>query len=348
MGILAIALTLQAAGQVFDMGTGADRLVVLEAESGTAVNSAADTWTLVNAGTTPAAPTTPSSFGGTGAMVCLANNGGGNDNATTFVNGPRLNFRVLFRQAGTYYVWVRGRGYDTAPSDLIGENDSCHVGLNGVAAPAGFRLGGYNAVDWDWSRNREGGTASITAPSVGVHTFTLYMREDGFMVDRILITANAAYAGVTQGGNMNGPAASGQIADQTPAQATPPAVIGGSFRFDVSWAQVANADTYILERARGGGDFLPVFTGPGLTYGEENFDTANDYCFRVRGVDTVFGNGPLSPATCARAQLPPPRTAGHEEGLLDENCACGSTVRHASAWAGAVGLLLFLAALRRR
>ena len=51
------------------------------------------------------------------------------------------------------------------------------------------------------------GTAVL---GVGVHTFSVYMREDGFMVDRVLITANANYAGVTQGGNMAGPAASGQ------------------------------------------------------------------------------------------------------------------------------------------
>src|SRR5688572_23068653 len=164
MGILALVLALQDPGNVFNMGTTADRLVVLEAESGTPVNSAGETWTLVNAGTTPAAPTTPSSFVGTGAMVCLANNGGGNDNATGFVNGPRLDFRVLFRQAGTYYVWIRGRAYDdtaATPTQPPGNNDSCHVALDGVASAAGFRVSGYAATDWDWSRTREGGNITI-------------------------------------------------------------------------------------------------------------------------------------------------------------------------------------------
>jgi hypothetical protein len=347
MGILATALLLQAAGQVFDMGTTADRLVVLEAESGTAVNSATDTWTLVNAGTTPAAPVTTNSFVGTGAMVCLANDGGFNDSSTAFVNGPRLSFRCLFRQAGTYYIWVRGRGYDTPPNDLIGENDSSHVGLNGVAAPSGYRVSGFNATQWQWSRTREGGNASVAVPTVGVHTFHVYMREDGFMVDRVLITANSAYAGVTQGGTMNGPAASAQIPDQTPAAASAPAVVGGSFRVDVSWAPVTNADTYVLERSINNGAFAQVFSGAGLTYVEQTFDTTSDYCYRVRGVDNVFGSGPVSPTICSKAMLPPPRTKDHDEGFVDQNCACGSTVLRVPAAAWLLGLLL-LGAVRRR
>lgn len=351
MGFLTLVLTLQAMGQVFDQGTTADRLTVLEAESGTPTNVGTDAWQLVHATTTPPAPTTPQSFVGTGAMSCLPNNGGGNnDNATGFVNGSRLAFRCLFRAAGTYYVWVRGRAFDDStatPAQAPGDNDSCHVGLNGVAAATGYQVTDFPATQWQWSRARNGGNASISVPTVGVHTFFVYMREDGFMVDRVLITANSGYTGVTQDGVMNGPAASAQIADQTPAAATAPVVVGGSFRIDVTWAAVTNAETYVLERSVNGGAWTEVFSGAGRAYSEENFNTTQDSCFRVRGVDGVFGNGPVSPAACGRASLPPPRVDGNEEGLLGENCACGSTVT-STPWAFAFLLPLLLTLRRRR
>lgn len=350
MGFLTLLLALQAAGQVFDMGTNADRLVVLEAESGTVFNANGKTWTVINATSVPPLPTANSSAVGT-AMACLPNDGtGGNDSATGFVNGPRLSFRCLFRQAGTYHVWVRGRAIDgstATPVQAPGNNDSCHVGLNGVPAVEGYRVVSFPATDWDWSRSRDPSpnTATLNVPTVGVHTFFVYMREDGFMIDRILITANNGYTGVTQGGNMNGPTASGQIADMTPAAATAPVLTPGSFSIGVSWAAVANADTYILERAEGAGAFVQIFSGTARTFNDPVFQTDRDFCYRVRGVDNVFGSGPVSPASCARAQLPPSRTADHSEGFFDENCACGST---ASGWPAAAWILVPLLLLFRR
>jgi hypothetical protein len=349
IGIFALTLSLQSAGQVFNQQTGGDRLVVVEAESaGTVFNAQSKTWTLLSTATTPAAPT---GYQGSGAMACLPNSGTGNSNATGYVNGPRLDFRILFRVTGTHYVWIRGRAPDdtaATPSQPIGNNDSCHIALNGAPIATGFEMSGWD-TNWEWSRNRNGGSASFNVPSVGVHTFSVYMREDGFQVDRVLITTNASYGGVTQGGTQAGPAASGQIADQTPAAASPPVVVGGSFRIDVSWAQITNADNYLLERAPGGTNtWTTVFNGPGLTFSDDPvYVTDSDFCYRVRGVDTVFGNGPVSTPSCGRAQLPPPRTAGdNDEGFIEDNCACGASAA-SPFWALGLPALLLLA-LRRR
>ncbi len=65
----------------------------------------------------------------------------------------------------------------------------------------------------------------------------------------------------------------------------------------------------------------------------------------------------LGAATPTAPPLPPPpppppptpRTAGHEEGFIDDNCACGSTIPGgASPWVAVLGGLLGLAVGRRR
>jgi len=56
---------------------------------------------------------------------------------TGFVaTSPRLDYRVIFRQTGRYYVWVRK--YSTG-----GLNDSCHVGLSGAATATSDRIDAF-------------------------------------------------------------------------------------------------------------------------------------------------------------------------------------------------------------
>ena len=46
---------------------------------------------------------------------------------------------------------------------------------------------------WSWIGDRRtGGRATITVPP-GTHTINLWMREDGFICDRILLTTDANY-----------------------------------------------------------------------------------------------------------------------------------------------------------
>ncbi|MFK7920565.1 MAG: PKD domain-containing protein [Bacteroidia bacterium] len=116
------------------------------------------------------------------------------------LNGPRLDYDILFDVPGQYYVYVRA-------SAASGSDDSFHAGLNGnsVTNQSGTGMG-VNGP-WDWSeRANNYEVVVINVPSTGKHTFNLWMREDGTQVDKIVIKAASA----TPSGN--GPAES-QIGD---------------------------------------------------------------------------------------------------------------------------------------
>lgn len=106
---------------------------------------------------------------------------------TGYVGGsPELKFRVNFVTTGTYYVWVRGLG----PS---GSDDSCHVGLDNTGPTSSDRMGNFSNA-WGWTRSTmDGPVSTLSVTSAGVHTISLYMREDGFRADKILLTTNNGY-----------------------------------------------------------------------------------------------------------------------------------------------------------
>lgn len=91
-------------------------------------------------------------------------------------SSPELRYRVRFDAPGTYRLWAR--------TYAVSNGNSFHAGLNGrlnaehVAAKVGR---------WTWT------PAAIAVPSAGVHTVTVWMREDGLSLDRLLLTAKTSY-----------------------------------------------------------------------------------------------------------------------------------------------------------
>jgi glucose/arabinose dehydrogenase len=162
-------------GGAFQQDPGADGLLVMEAESFHGnVAQGGHTWDAV----------TPSGASGS-ARVANPNSGVNNDTGYT-TNSPRLDYRVYFAKAGTHQVWVRGMGAG-------GSDDSCHVGLDGAATASSDRLSSFFTT-WTWSRDTmDGVAATINVAAPGLHTINLWMREDGFVVDKILLTTNSGY-----------------------------------------------------------------------------------------------------------------------------------------------------------
>lgn len=109
---------------------------------------------------------------------------------TAYVNAsPRLDYRVNFDRAGTFYVWVRGKA-----SGNLGAGDSLHVGLNGQAVSTADRISSFNGT-YRWSQNTmDGSPAVITVPSAGEHTVNVWMREDGFVFDKLVLTPLESFA----------------------------------------------------------------------------------------------------------------------------------------------------------
>jgi hypothetical protein len=327
----------QAAGNVFQQSS-TDGLVVLEAEkAGTNVPQGNHTWDPV---------TTPAGFVGTAAMQSNPNDQTGGGDAAYLTQSPRLDFQVLFVTTGTHYVWVRGRGLATPD---IGNNDSCHTGLNNTAITTSDRMSGFNATAWTWrNTTMDNVVASFNVPSVGVHTVNLWMREDGFIADRLLLTTNASYSGVTNGGTMNGPAESPEITVAIPGTPVLSAV-GETGLVTLSWGALANADSYtVLRSTVSGGPYATVATGvTGTGYADASVSTGGLYYYRIFGVNNIFGSGPQSNEAAAEA-ISNPRFNDHSEGTREGACGCG-----AAGPTGAAGLLgpaalLALRAGRRR
>jgi len=107
-------------------------------------------------------------------------------NPDSIATAPVLSFDVVFATAGTHYVWMRGRG-----PNVYG--DSVHVAINGVLTETGT-AGTFNTGDLHWAPWRTGGgIMTVTVPSPGLHTFDVYMREDGVIVDQFLLTTDPAF-----------------------------------------------------------------------------------------------------------------------------------------------------------
>jgi hypothetical protein len=129
--------------------------------------------------------TATAGFSGTGALVTTPNS-----NVTNDVNyvtaSPRLDFRVNFVKTGVHYVWVRGLG-------ATANDDSLHVGLDGAAVASADKLGNL-ATTYGWTKNTlDGVVATINVTTIGIHTVNVWMREDGTVVDKLLLTTNASY-----------------------------------------------------------------------------------------------------------------------------------------------------------
>ena len=101
-----------------------------------------------------------------------------------------LNYKVKFKTAGKYYVWVRA--YSTGTED-----NGVHVGLNGKWPNSGNKMqwcSGKNQWTWESKQRTDAqhcGVAQqiyLNIPSPGVHTISFSMREDGFEFDKFVLS----------------------------------------------------------------------------------------------------------------------------------------------------------------
>jgi len=110
-------------------------------------------------------------------------------NINDISQSPRADFQINVPAPGTYYVWVHGYAKD-------GGSDSLHVGLNGVLVDGGYQMARFtfdgSASSWS-NRNMSGTRVSFTVSEAGEHTLNLWMREDGLLVNKIVISQDAAY-----------------------------------------------------------------------------------------------------------------------------------------------------------
>jgi len=137
-------------------------------------------------------------------MTILPDSGVNAGNAN-YPNLARLDFRVAFTTAGIHYLWLRG-GDPTAG----GAGDSVHAGINDTVLAPGTQITGaptFNTLAWNWvGTNNAAVKVSVDVPSAGIHTVSTWMREDGFLLDKLILTTDAAF--IPTG---TGPAESAQV-----------------------------------------------------------------------------------------------------------------------------------------
>lgn len=104
------------------------------------------------------------------------------------LSSPELQYRLRFSTPGTYYVWARA----WAASD---DDDSFHVGVNGQTPATATRITMQPTKRWAWANEQMGSwtPATLRIESSGIQTISVYMREDGLVLDRLVFTTDAGF-----------------------------------------------------------------------------------------------------------------------------------------------------------
>jgi hypothetical protein len=118
--------------------------------------------------------------GSSGQCMRVEPNTGITVDANIIANTPRISYAVNFNTVGTYYLWTKGRG----PTGATG---TIHYGVDGAVISSS----GSNCI---WFSSSFGWTLKpITIASAGIHTIDYWMRRDGVMLDKMILTTNGSY-----------------------------------------------------------------------------------------------------------------------------------------------------------
>src|SRR5262245_38059319 len=151
-----------------------------------------------------------SEAGASGSALIASPNSGVARNAGYAASSPRLEYRVNFVKTGTHYIWARGIG-------KTADDDSFHAGLDGAELASADRISGFG-TGWTWSRGTmDGLVATVNVATTGVHVVNVWMREDGFIIDKLVITTDPVFAP-----SGLGPAESARQAPTSPPPPPPP------------------------------------------------------------------------------------------------------------------------------
>lgn len=129
----------------------------------------------------------PAGFEGEGAMGALPNNT--TIWMTDYVGkSPRMDFSVEFTRTGAHYLWVRASGATDA-------DNSVHAGLDGTAVGGLSGLTWNPTKAWTWANKKmDQKVASFTVSTAGPHTINFWIREDGAVIDRFVITPDPKWS----------------------------------------------------------------------------------------------------------------------------------------------------------
>jgi len=163
-----ISATTQTESIVFQQSTSSDGVVAMEAENFSYKFAGKNTF----AGTNWTEYADANCSNGKYMMVPNANKNGG-----TSLDAPYMDYKINFVKTGTHYIWIRHLSIDA-------NSNSVTPRYNGNLI---FEWHTNTSTTWNWL---EAGTTFVAA--TGEQTFSLYNREDGMKIDKIIITTNSS------------------------------------------------------------------------------------------------------------------------------------------------------------
>ncbi len=191
-------------------------------------------------------------FGYSGSGVMLASPNANYNVGTPATNNPITNlplintaimtYNLYFKDPAVYYIWARGWGDANAAAGTgLGSSGSksIHFGIDGELYQTGSfitaNMGGAPGVGlvftpnaWNWGSTVQNSATriSVNVTTPGFHSIDVIMREDGFTIDKFLLTTNVAFVPSGLGPAKNLGSAGG------PSAITSTPVTGG---FQLSW-----------------------------------------------------------------------------------------------------------------
>jgi P pilus assembly chaperone PapD len=272
------SFTTVAAGNAFLQDSGADGIVSMEAENyDLYTQQGSHEWISV---------TTPAGYTGTAAMNTTPNNGT-NQDTNYAANSPQLDYQVDFVKTGTHYVWIRGY------FGTNGADDSIHAGLDGAEISTCDRIS-TSSSSYVWTKATwDGPDAWFNVSSTGVHTVNAWMREDGFVFDKIVLTTNVNYTptgdGPPESPRGGGPTPPGQASSPNPADSATDVSVDA----DLSWT-----------------------AGSGSTSSDVYFGTSSPGTFQGNQTETTFDPGIMANDTTYYWRIDEINAAGTTTGVV--------------------------------
>lgn len=163
-------------------------LLVFEAESFDSLTTGIlnENWTFANS---------TAGYSGTGYLQLLPDLNQLNQPAWPSARwGAFVSWRLYLEQAGTHYVWLRGR----APNV---NGNRVHCGLDRDFTAQCDSAGVFSTTQFDWvtSDSVERKRIELVVDAPGFHTFSLSKCLDGVMIDKVVVTRDPGYQPIGAG-----------------------------------------------------------------------------------------------------------------------------------------------------
>jgi len=137
---------------------------------------------------------TPAGYSGAGDMYAFPDAPGAViETEAGKTTAPRLDFEISFVKTGTHYFWFRGSdgGGNSINAGIDGEDPNGSL-ANLDLGCCGTRLV-PNGTSYVWVGGRAGAPANFEVDTLGVHTINVWMREDGQLIDKVLVTTDPSF-----------------------------------------------------------------------------------------------------------------------------------------------------------